>query len=158
MPTQEEVLQAIKEMGCATYKQLKDYFKMDYQGNSNLPQRIKALERRGLIAVCRLGGKTIFLPKDVNYTDEEIMQFFKELGVELRGPGRPEGSIEYRDESLNKLLRFIRERKIVTIRHIKDSMQWNWSTTEKYINKIVRDGIVFEIRCGGVRQFTTTLF
>ncbi|RLI74773.1 hypothetical protein DRO97_05125 [Archaeoglobales archaeon] len=134
MPTQEEVLQAIKEMGCATYKQLKDYFKMDYQGNSNLPQRIKALERRGLIAVCRLGGKTIFLPKDVNYTDEEIMQFFKELGVELRGPGRPEGSIEYRDESLNKLLRFIKENGIVSFFKITRSLNWEINTINLILN------------------------
>ncbi|RLI77983.1 hypothetical protein DRP05_08690 [Archaeoglobales archaeon] len=157
MPTQEEVLQAINEMGCATYKQLKEYFGLDYQGNSNLPQRIKALQKRKLIAAAKFGGKTIFVPKQIECSKEEAIQILHELGFKKRRPGRPSGSIIYRDESIFKLLNFLRDKKIVSWKQIREAMGWNSKTTNKYLNKLVKDQVIFEIRLGSLRLFTTYL-
>ena len=158
MPTQEEVLEAIHKLDCATYKDLKQYFGLEgLKGSSNLPQRLKALERDGLIAVFRFGRRTLIVPTELKYTKEEIEEFLKGIGAKLKTRGRPEGLVEIREENLMKVLRFIRENKVVTIRQVKDAMNWNWKTTVKYINKLLEDQMIFEIRCGKLRMFTISL-
>ena len=158
MPTQEEVLEAIHKLGCATYKDLKQYFGLEnLKGSSNLPQRLRALERKGLIAVFRFGRRALIVPTELEYTQEEIEEFLHEIGAKLKIRGRPEGLLEIREENLMKVLRFIRDNKIVTIRQVKDAMNWNWRTTVKYINKLLENQMIFEIRRGKLRMFTTSL-
>ncbi|AGK61502.1 hypothetical protein Asulf_01524 [Archaeoglobus sulfaticallidus PM70-1] len=158
MATQEEVLEAIKQKGYADLKDLKRHFGLEYQGSSWLPQRLRALERKGLIVSMRSGNISVYLANDFDCCWDEAKRILLELGlIRKRKRGRPKGSIQYREESITKLLNFIRENKIVTIRWIQRNMGWDWRTTTKYINKLVRDGIVFEIRNGRLRLFTISL-
>jgi|Deesub1362B_J571_1020462.scaffolds.fasta_scaffold00898_20 predicted transcriptional regulator len=157
MPTQEEVLRAIQQMGCATYKQLKEHFNLNYQGNSNLPQRIKALRKRNLIAIARFGGKTIFLPKELDCTISEAEQILLEMGFRKRKPGMQKGTKIIKEESMLKLLNEVRSSKLISIWQLKCKLNWNNRTLEKYLNLLVRRGYIFEIRVGGLRLFTTSL-
>ena len=158
MPTQEEVLEAIHKLGCATYKELKQYFGLEnLKGSSNLPQRLRALERDGLIAVFRFGRRTLIVPTELRYTQEEIEEFLHEIGAKLKIRGRPEGLLEIREENLMKVLRFIRERKIVTAYQVQKAMGWNWRTTMKYINKLVEDQIIFVVKHDNRTFYTISL-
>ncbi|WP_290597050.1 MULTISPECIES: hypothetical protein [unclassified Archaeoglobus] len=157
MPTQEEVLQAIQEMGCATYKQLKERFNLQYKGNSNLPQRIKALRKRDLIAIARFGGKTIFLPKEFECTISEAEQILLEMGFKKRKPGMQKGARIIKEESMLKLLNEIRSNKLISIWQLKCKLNWNNNTLKKYLDVLVKRGYIFEIRVGGLRLFTTSL-
>jgi len=158
LPTQEEVLEAIHKLGCATYKELKQYFGLEnLKGSSNLPQRLRALERDGLIAVFRFGRRTLIVPTELRYTQEEIEEFLHEIGAKLKIRGRPEGLLEIREENLMKVLRFIRERKIVTAYQVQKAMGWNWRTTMKYINKLVEDQIIFVVKHDNRTFYTISL-
>ena len=158
MPTQEEVLEAIHKLGCATYRELKQYFGLEnLKGSSNLPQRLKALERDGLIAVFRFGRRSLIVPTELKYTKEEIEEFLREIGAKLKTRGRPEGLVEIREECLLKVLKFIRENKIVTARQVQEAMGWNWRTTMKYLNRLLEDGLIFEIQNGKHRLYTISL-
>ena len=159
MPTQQEVLEAIDKLGAATYHDLKEYFGMqDYRGNSNLPQRIKSLMRDGLVEAIRLGSKTIFFSTDTRIKDkEELQSILNDLGLRLKGPGRPQGTVEYRDENLLRLLKLVRERRIINYWQIRQELGWNGRTAEKYLSKLIEDGLIFEHRSGGNRLFTVSL-
>ncbi len=161
MPTQEEVLEAIKELGWADYKRLKEYFGMDkYQGNSNLPQRIKALQEKGLIVVMRFGCKTIFMPSpnEITCTREEAEQILLELGFKKRKRGMPRGRRIIKEENMMKVLRLIRERKLVNFRQLQNELNWRSDTLNKYIDHLAKNGYIFEKRVGKSRLFTTVLF
>ena len=61
MPTQEEVLEAIRRLGSVVgYADLRRYFNIEHlRGNSVLPQRLRRLMRAGLVAHVR-GERYVF--------------------------------------------------------------------------------------------------
>lgn len=61
MPTQEEVLNAIKIQGWATYPQLRKIFKILCKGSSSLPQRLRALSNRNQIVRMKTEIGTVFV-------------------------------------------------------------------------------------------------
>ena len=84
----------------------------------------------------RLGNKSIFIGLDFSCSREEAIKILKEFGIlkQERGEkrrGRPRGTYVYNDEMIYKVPDFVREKKIVSIRQIKDSIGWNWQTTQK---------------------------
>ena len=160
MPSQAEVLEAIKKLGWADYKRLKEYFGMDqYQGNSNLPQRIKALQKRGKIVVMRFGCRTIFMPApdEITCTREEAEQILLEWGFKKRKRGMPKGKRIIREESAMKVLRLIREHKLISWTQLKRALNWRTDTLNKYLNYLTKNGFIFEKRVGKLRLYTTSL-
>ncbi len=158
MATQEEVLEAIRIKGYADLKDLKQHFGITHQGSSWLPQRLRALERKNLIVSIRTGNISVYLANDFDCDWEEAKQILLEWGILRKRPrGRPKGSIEYREESAMKLLRFVRESRVVNWRQIKDTLNWRTRTLNKYLDKLIRGGLIFEIRSGHLRLFTTSL-
>jgi|GEM_PF-2257796 ribosomal protein S25 len=152
MATQEEVEEVIKQHRVISLKELKQHYGI-VGGSSWIPQRLRALEKKRLITPLRHGNISIYLINDVSdiWTDLEIAVL---RGLLRRRPkkkrGRPKGSVEYRDEMIDKLLKFLweylKEYKIITRGKIKEKMGWNWETTNKYIDKLVTDEILFEVQ------------
>jgi len=158
MATQEEVLEVIKQNGFMSLKSLKEHFGVGKSGSSWLPQRLRALEKKDMIISLRSGNVSIYIANDFECKWEEAKQILLEWGLLSKRPrGRPKGSYEYREESILKLLSFIRENKIVNWRQIREEMCWDTRMLNKYLNKLVKDGMIFEIKCGKLRLFTTSL-
>ena len=158
MATQEEVLEAIKQKRFADLKELKKHFGISCRGSSWLPQRLRSLEHKKLVIPVRSGNISIYIANEFECDWEKAKQILLEMGLISKRPrGRPRGSYEYREESILKLLRFIQENKMVNWRQIKDSLCWNTSMLNKYLRKLVQDGLIFEWRCGKLRLFTTSL-
>ncbi len=158
MATQEEVLEVIKQKGFADMKELKKHFGISSSGSSWLPQRLRSLERKKLIIPLRSGNISIYIANDFECDWEEAKRILLEWGLLNKRPrGRPKGSIEYREESILKLLNFIRDNKIVNWRQIRDSLRWDTHMLNKYLRKLIQDGLIFELRCGKLRLFTTSL-
>lgn len=151
MATQEEVLEAIRIKGYADLKDLKQHFGIANNGSSWLPQRLRALERKKLIVSMRSGNISVYIVND-DCDWEEAKQILLEWGLIRR-----KRSCKYNEDAIKKLLKFIRENKIVTARQVQEAMGWNWGTTMKYITKLINDGLIFEVRTGKRKLYTTYL-
>ena len=158
MATQEEVLEVIKQKGFADLKELKKHFGISGSGSSWLPQRLRSLERKKLIIPLRSGNISIYIANDFDCDWEEAKRIMLELGLVSKRPrGRPRGSYEYREESILKLISTVKEHKIISIHGLQRELKWNWNTVCKYVDKLVKDGLLFEIRTRGLRLLTTSL-
>ena len=160
MPTQAEVLEAIRKLGWADYRRLREYFGLGHlRGNSNLPQRINALLKRGDIVAIRFGKTTIFMPNpdDITCTREEAEQILKEWWFKKKKRGMPKGMKIYREESIAKILNIVHNQKIVSFRQLQDILKWRSDALDKYLTYMVKNGLIFEIRVGKSRLFTRSL-
>ena len=156
MPTQEEVLEAIKELGgVVDYKGLKEYFKITLDGNSNLPQRVRSLQKRDKVFVVKLGNRTVIVDKDLKITEEEAIELLLRVGNKKRRRGRKKGYIIYDEIKMLALLKYVREMKFVTAWEVRKRFRWNEKTVDKYLNKLVRQQQLYKIFIAGRVFFTT---
>mgnify|MGYP000135473289 CR=1 FL=1 len=143
MATQEEVLKAIIDHGgYANLKQLKEYFGLPYSGSSWLPQRLRSLINKGLVHPMRIEGMKTWYFVDVDLLD-----------ISFRG--RPAGTTELKASSLMKLYNFIKRNGIVTWRKVWEELNWRADRLNKYLQKLIDEGLVMEVRVGRVRLLTT---
>jgi len=156
MATQEEVLEVIRIKGYADLKDLKQHFGIANNGSSWLPQRLRALERKKLIVSMRSGNISVYIVND-DCDWEEAKQILLEWGLIRKIRKVRKRSCKYNEDAIKKLLKFIRENKIVTARQVQEAMGWNWWTTTKYITKLINDGLIFEVRTGKRKLYTTYL-
>jgi len=147
MATQEEILEFLEKKGFADLKELKEHFGIRHKGSSYLPQRLKALEKKGLIAKISIGRITVYVCTEIKVHKEDLKKYSKRKRKQI-----------IREENILKILRIVRERKLINWRQLKDNLNWNTKTLNKYINYLIKQGIIFEKRVGKLRLFTTSLF
>ncbi len=155
MPTQEEVLEAIHKLGCATYKELKQYFKITNSGNSNLPQRLRGLEKKGLIYTLRARKVVIFVSR--KYSEDQIKKLVEDkYGLRFT---TIDGRIVALDlKELEAVFKIVKEKKIVTASEIQRMMGWNYQKTLKYLKALVYSRKVSVVRRENRTFYSTGLF
>ncbi|MBE8539424.1 helix-turn-helix domain-containing protein [Geoglobus acetivorans] len=142
MATQEEVLQAIVENnGAVSFKQLKERFGIGKSGSSWLPQRLRSLENKKLIYRLRIGNETFFI------ADPDLLEF--------ESRGRPAGSIRINACMERKLLKVLRERKILTKWQLRVALGWDDKTFSKYLKSLLEKNMVIEWHTGTVTLYFT---
>jgi len=143
MATQEEVLKAIIDHGgYANLRQLKECFNLPYSGSSWLPQRLRSLINKGLVHPMRVEGMKTWYFVDVDLLDIKLA-------------GRPAGTTQLKASSLMRLYNFIKQNGVVTWRKAREELRWDTHRLNKYIQKLVDEGLVMEIRIGELRLLTT---
>lgn len=151
MPSQEEVLKAIRDLdGFATLKELKEYFGLTHlKGNSVLPQRLKALERRGLVSrfKCENYKLVIYVSLDLavdeNYTREKLKP------LRLWKGRQPNKELEER------VFYFVRERTVVSIEEVAEELSIDWETAKRHLENLVDKGLLFKFKRKSWWRYTT---
>ena len=162
MASQEEILDFILKNGWANLKMLKKHFGINSRGSSYLPQRLRALEKKKLIVTFRFGRIVSYFPSP-NVLEQYKMS--EKERREIRKKAREEGFIKetrgrkptINERNIIKIMKIIREKKIINYWQLRNELGWDHKTLIKYIKYMLRNGMIFEYKFGKNIVFTKSL-
>mgnify|MGYP000105989095 CR=1 FL=1 len=146
MPSQEEVLKAINKLGgVATLKELKEHFGIShFCGSSVLPQRLKSLEKQGLIGryKCKHFKFVVYVA-----LDEDLSILRRETRVKQLKLNR---GYRRESESLTQaIFSEVRKCKAVTAHNIASRVGVDKNTAKQHLEKLVEQGLIFKFEDNG---------